>query len=210
MDKKMNKFSLFATITIFVVCLIIVTGSTFSLFTSETGINIAVTSGKVDMEARINGASLKLYSKSEEQTVVPEKFANGGEASFNLLKTELTLENVTPGDAATFDIELANNSKVDIAYRVSWEVEGELKDVLKAYVQVGEEWIEINELDPTWITWKYAEDGVETEKTANIHVCVILPLEVGNDYQETDDTVISFKVVAVQANATGEYDAANP
>ena len=47
-------------------CLSAIVGSTFALFTSESTTNIAVTSGKVEVEATVQ--DIVLYSMGEQQS----------------------------------------------------------------------------------------------------------------------------------------------
>ncbi|MBO7196040.1 MAG: hypothetical protein J6V80_01770 [Clostridia bacterium] len=190
MNKQMNKRSVVATLIVCLVCLVIVTGSTFSLFTSESNVNIAVTSGEVKMTAAIAQNSLKLYSKGADQTTTG-KFANGGFAT--LEPGSLTLTNITPGDGVTFNISLTNSSNVDIAYRVVWTYEGKLGEALIATANGAD----ITSGTSQWITW--TEQGTET-----IEMAIDLPIETGNEYQG-EKASIEFYVEAVQANGTGDW-----
>ncbi len=49
-------------------CFSLIFGATYALFTSESKVNIAVTSGKVNVEASVE--NLKIYSLDVEQTNV--------------------------------------------------------------------------------------------------------------------------------------------
>ena len=75
----MNKKITSAVLTI-VLCLSLIAGSTYALFTSEDSINIAVTSGEVKVVATILEDGMKTYSLEKEQAA--GKFANGGTADF--------------------------------------------------------------------------------------------------------------------------------
>ena len=194
-----SRRSFVTTLIVVAICLVIVTGSTFSLFTSKTGANIAVTAGKVEMTAVIDAATLALYSKGEPQT---GKFYNGGSANFNDKHTELTLVNVTPGDSVSFNIVLTNDSTVDLQYRVTWTRDNALAPVLDATVDGAS----INSGTSAWTLW----EAESTEKTKTLTVVIELPIDVNDDY-ELASTTIGFTVEAVQANATEEYeDMINP
>ena len=193
---RMNTRSLVTTIVVFVVCLIIVTGSTFSLFTDYDDVNIAITSGKVEMIATIDQTSLKLYSKGVEQTEVEgEKnfFQNHGYAT--LESKALTLTNITPGDKVIFEIELNNTSNIDIQYCVTWTVEtlnGGDESLANALVATADG-TSISTLAPTYTPWIAADADNKT-----IEVAVELPLAYE---KQTDSNVkINFHVEAVQAN----------
>ena len=155
---------------------------TFALFTSESQVNIAVTSGTVNVVASVNAQSLKTYSMGKAQDA--GKFANGGSADFNA-NSQLELSRMTPGDKAEFTVDIANNSNVAIKYKVAFAVEGELADALVCSATNAEE------------KWIYAEANAEIP---SVEISVELPEEIGNDYQSKTDTVVSVKVEAVQGN----------
>ncbi|MBO7196041.1 MAG: hypothetical protein J6V80_01775, partial [Clostridia bacterium] len=161
MNRQMNKRSVITTIVVFVVCLIIVTGSTFSLFTSESNVNIAITSGKVEMLAEIDTDSLKLYSKGVEQTKTDENgnrlFQNSGYAVLGAKTLDIT--NITPGDKAIFEIELNNTSNINIQYCVTWTVEtlnGGDESLANALVATADG-TSISTLEPTYTPWIAAD-----------------------------------------------------
>ena len=93
----------------------IATGATYALFTAEDTTNIAVTSGRVSIDAMVDQGSLKTYSLGNEQ--VNGGFQNGGTAKFDE-KSNLSLNLLTPGDSATFNIKTANYSNINIKYRI--------------------------------------------------------------------------------------------
>lgn len=156
---------------------------TFALFTSESEVNIAVTSGTVDVKASVNEESLKTYSMGAIQE--KGKFQNGGTAGFNA-ESQLELSLMTPGDKAEFTVDIANNSNVAIQYKVTFGVSGGLAGVLDCDATNAEN------------TWIFAEAGKAIDSVA---VSVELPESVGNEYQNVTDTTISVKVEAVQGNA---------
>ena len=188
MKKKITS----AVLTI-VLCLSLIAGSTYALFTSEDTVNIAVTSGKVNVVATITEEKPATTSLGVEQT--PGSFANGGSAQFTSTESGkvLTLSNMTPGDATTFTIQVTNNSTVTIQYRLVWAIEGELAQYLTATAD--------NQKITNYVTeWKTWTPGDEIVK--NIAVAVTLPADVGNVAQDKEAT-ISFKVEAVQGNGVG-------
>ena len=194
-----NKRSIWTTIVIAVLCLVIVTGSTFSLFTSKSGTDIAITSGNLDMTAMIDADSLVLYSMGAQMT---RNFANGGYAAFNDAKTELSLNKITPGDSARFNIVLTNNSNIDFKYRVTCEVEGILSEILVATVNS----TLIVSGQSEWMTWN------EQGNTKILAIEISLPTGLfGDDFSGYDaymgqSATIAFAVEAVQANGVEEYE----
>lgn len=164
-------------------CASLAVGGTFALFTSESEVNIAVTSGTVDVKASVNKESLKTYSMGAIQDA--GKFQNGGTAAFNA-QSQLELSLMTPGDKAEFTVDIANNSNVAIQYKVSFDVKGGLVGALDCDATNAEN------------TWIFAEAGKAIDSVA---VSVELPESVDDTYQNVTDTTISVKVEAVQGNA---------
>ena len=163
-------------------CASLAVGGTFALFTSESEVNIAVTSGTVDVIANVNAQSLKTYSMEKVQEA--GKFENGGTAEFNA-ESQLELSLMTPGDKAEFTVDIANNSNVAIQYKVTFDVAGELADALVCSATNAEN------------KWIYAEAGKAID---SVDVSVELPESVNNDYQSKGNTTVSVKVEAVQGN----------
>lgn len=160
----------------------IAVGGTFALFTSESKVNIAVTSGTVALVANIN--DLTLYSMDVEQT--GGTFENGGTAVIE--GNTLSLTSVTPGDKATFDVDITNDSTIPVKYRLTWNVESELADSLVILANDGE---------LTNVGWTDLAVG---ERVDSLAVSVEFPEEAGDEYQ-AKAADISFLVEAVQANA---------
>ena len=205
-NSKSGNRSLLTTLAIFVVCVVIVTGSTFSLFTSNTGVNIAVTAGKVDLTANILKDTFKIYSMDRDLGDT-EVFENGGTAKFNSAYTTLTLDKITPGDKVAFQIQLKNESSVNIKYNLAWTVADDLAKHL--VVTVDEDTLPVGETHSDWIEWNPSENPEEMVQTITVSVEFPTTLFAG----ETDEvryakyrdlmnmaTDIKFSVFAVQAN----------
>ena len=96
-------------------CASLAVGGTFALFTSESEVNIAVTSGTVDVKATAtNLDKSNLYSQ--------EAAIDGGMVS---------ISNMIPGDSITFDVEIKNYSTVTANYRtILTSEDGGLADAL--------------------------------------------------------------------------------
>ena len=109
----MKKKLLLTSILSIVMCFSLICGATFALFTSESKVNIAVTSGTVKIEATL-AENVELYSNGVAQQGT---FANGGTASVS--GQHATFDNFMPGDKAVFNIKVKNYSDVAIMYRVS-------------------------------------------------------------------------------------------
>lgn len=176
-------------------CVSLIAGATFAIFTSEAKVNIAVSSGKVQVTATVE--DFKLYSLenidmttltgTEVDRTGAGKFVNGGEAT--LEGNAITLERMTPGDKVTFKINVANESNVTMKYRTLLSVKDEgLFEALK--ISVGGR-TRGNASDWTVVT---EADALSSEE------CVIeLPAAAGNQYQDKSCSIV-FIVEAVQGN----------
>ena len=125
----MNKKSklLMGSIATIAMCTSLVVGGTYALFTDKSEVNVAVSSGKVDVKAYIDRASVKTYS-AEWNTDAYEIVENAGLTFATdvdgtpsvVLATEdnkLTIEKMVAGDKVTFDLVLENLSDVKIQYQ---------------------------------------------------------------------------------------------
>ncbi len=195
-----NKKVILSSILSLVLCLSLIVGGTFALFTSESKTNIAINSGKVELVATLE--NLQTYSikanatnngyDSEKQA--DGTFANGGTAVIE--GGLLTLDRMTPGDKATFDIVLENKSDVAIQYQT---IIRSLNDTgLFAGLTV---MIEDEVFDGLTATSDWTKlDAEEQPADSVISVSVELPVDAENDYQATS-TELLVTVNAVQGNA---------
>mgnify|MGYP004513073007 CR=1 FL=1 len=171
-------------------CVSLIAGATFAIFTSESKVNIAVTSGKVDVVATINEDSVQTKQLGTEYTAgKTSTFAGAVEINGN----SIDIKNFVPGDGVKFDINVTNHSNVAIKYRVvvSEATESNLADKLKIGVD-GKEYF-----------GSVLGDYIKLEAGAaigSIPVSIELPENAGNDWQ---DKIVKFYVAveAVQGNA---------
>ena len=182
----MKKKALLSSILTIVLCISIIAGSTFALFTSDDSVNIAVTAGKVEMTATIADNTLELYSIGDYQGEGITVFENGGTAAISAAKDALTLERVTPGDEVKFEIEMRNDSNVHILYRVQYDVVDAHGNKLYAFG------------DTIWKEWM--TPASEEARVRTTPVSVLFDVIAGNEYQE-DSMSVTFTVEAIQANA---------
>ena len=215
----MKKKILLSSILTIALCISLITGATYALFTSDTEVNIAVTAGKLDVLATI-GDDLVTWSLGEtEADDRGGAFANGGEAVIND-QGELIISRMTPGDTVKFTINVENNSNVALKYMVTGTAtpyNDETKDLSDALVcttrvnDSDEEVHDMNKDSKEFTTdWILVEaPGGEAEEITQITVIVTFP----NGTAEHDNpfkgaaTRIKFALEAVQANgidANGE------
>ncbi len=202
--KKKTKIALItSSIVLILLAGVGIIGGTYSLFTSTSKTNIAITSGKIDVVANIDTTSLKTYSgvdlKGEDGDTITENvtagtFTNGGSAK--LEGGTLKLEKMTPGDKVTFKIDIKNNSSLAIKYRTNIK-KGTEDDGLFGALTF--------KVDNTKITGNTSSDWSESfgnstsgtvVKTLNCEV--FLDSTKGNTYKEKKCSVV-FEIEATQA-----------
>ncbi|MBO5224058.1 MAG: hypothetical protein J6C23_06080 [Clostridia bacterium] len=168
---------------------------TFALFTDKAEVNVAITAGKVDVEAAVN--NFKIYSMDRE--CANNTFENLGSASLDGNKIILT--NITPGDKVVFDLNLSSGSNVKTKVRtVIYETgadDGLLKG-LKVTVNGVEANLTNGAIESAWET---VDPNDTLDKTMT--VSIELPVEAGNEYQEKV-AELRFVIEAVQWNAEVE------
>lgn len=216
----MKKKVLMSSIVTIVLCLTLIAGSTFALFTDKNEINIAVTSGEVNLTAKLDGLTISsvrpatVAEKNAGSNLIEDEFgglyvyedhadgifANGGTAELNDEGNTLSLNRVTPGDKVAFDIVGTNESDVTIQYRYIIECVGETKLMSGLLVTIGENTYPI--LEKFTSKWMTLEAPVSEDDKAldPVHVVIELPVKAGNDYQ-MQATAIKITVEAVQGNA---------
>ena len=184
----MKKKALLSSILTIALCLSLIAGSTFALFTSESKVNVAVTSGTVDVVAIVE--NLKLGTTLAKGNLSETSATQDAEDS-NII----TLDKIVPGDYVTFDIRIHNNSDVAVQYRT-------------VITKVADEGL-WNGLVVTFDDVKYeGTNAVKTEWASMmvgcadivVHVKVALPENAGNEYQHTS-CKFAYTVEAVQGNA---------
>ena len=176
-----NKIIISSILTI-ALCLSMIAGSTFALFTSESKVNVAVGSATVSVTATptapVMGSTLGTHLGSATQ-------GEGDKVN------ELTLKNFVPGDYATFAINVKNDSTVAVNYRTVIAAEGDLFAGLV---------VTINGVQlasgTTASNWELIDPD---EGDATVNVKIALPEDAGNEYQGKSCT-ISYLVEAVQGN----------
>ena len=203
---KINKKFILPAIALFAFAAVGV-GSTYAIFTSRANTNVAVTAGKVKVEATVS--DLRTYSAEYDEygDVLDENgntyslvettngtFANGGTATVE--EGAIKLLNVTPGDKATAKITIKNNSNVGMKYRIGFEAEGNLLFFAGIEFKIGDN--QANGVKKYSTEWSNVvapgSDDIETP------VEVYLPLSIGNSYQDQTCS-IKYTVEAVQGNA---------
>lgn len=185
----MKKKALVASILTIALCLSLIAGSTFALFTSESTVNVAVTSGKVNVVATIVEQSPLQSTLGNPLTQSTATYGAG----------TVTLDKIVPGDFVEFVIAVENHSDVAIKYRTVLKAveDNGLWDGLEVTATIGEDAVQLGygnwtEMAPA------AEDGDNRIHIVNVKVS--LPETAGNEYQGKSCT-FAYTVEAVQGNA---------
>ena len=218
----MKKKALISSILTIAVCVSLIAGATFALFTDREDVNIAVTAGNVDMVATIQ--NVQLYSAEADPNLIagdPDVLVDENGFTYKHVNTThtgmftnqgtaitadntLELVSVTPGDKVTFEIKINNQSNVLIKWRtVVWKIDDTgLFDGLN--ITIGD----YSDYDggtkySNWQPW--APSAVENDPTqeTTVTVSVELPIDATNEYQGKT-CKIGYRVEAVQSNANVE------
>lgn len=188
----MKKRILITSVVTIILCLCLIAGSTFALFTSQTSASIVVQSATVNVSASISG--LEAYSMAEERTDIKDAdgkiiFTNGGTVA--LVGNQLTLDRVTPGDKVSFTINVANSSNITTKCKVTTSYSSTSTPSLGNALDVRYSATGLPR-DGSWVTLNPGQGGT-------IDVTVELPVETGNEYQNKNVTV-TILVEAIQGN----------
>lgn len=176
----------------------ITVGATYALFTAESNVNIAVTSGKVSVVANIDQNSVKTKQLYDTDYTEGLNYTYEGVITFN--EEGLSLEKFVPGDGVKFNIVVKNESNVTAKYRtiINCTNDDGLFDGLKVSINDG------GLYDGQEVTSEWTTLSVGSENQI-VPIEIELPEGAGNEYQGKTCT-ISYKVEAIQGNVyTGPY-----
>ena len=176
------------------------TSATYALFTSEDKVNIAVTSGTVSVKAGVSEFEYSTLTQNWQDATqngdVYEATFDGIGGKATLDGNKVTLDKIVPGDAVRFNVDITNESTVDVKYRVIVANDTAKNTGLFEGLEVtvngsefkGEEVGAWTDLDPS------------VKNVVSIPVTVELPEEAPNKYQGTG-CEINVIVEAMQGNA---------
>lgn len=214
----MRKKALLSSILTIALCLSLIAGSTFALFTDSTDFNIAITSGDIEIKATaaINAVySAKGADAADDKYLVDEfghnythelqtsgNFVNGGTAAVNQQTGTLEIVNITPGDRVDVDIVVDNTSNVAFVYRYKVEAVDSILASGMVLTVDGKSYEAVKSWTSAWYPVVAAGETVDTET-----ISLELPVFANNDYQsevaENDIKTAEYKITveAVQGNA---------
>jgi len=201
MNKTIKRNVVVSAILAIMLCVSLIAGATFALFTSESKVNIAVTSGKVSVVANIDETSVQTKQLYDTQYEVGKGNMFMGEDVATFTAAGLELNNVVPGDGIKFNIVVKNESTVSVKYRtiINCENDDGLFDGLEVSIADGG----LYNGKEVKSEWSMLAVGSENKI---VPIVVELPEDAGNEYQGKTCT-ISYMVEAVQGNAYTGPDA---
>ncbi len=202
---KMKKIIL-SSLTSLMLCLSLIVGGTFALFSSESKVNVTISAGDVDVVATVE--DLDVYSPaciSEDGVIIDEtnaadvnelKFVNGGAATLTD-GTTLTLSSMTPGDKVTFNIVVKNNSNVAVIYQTMLTLVNDTGLFEALEITVNGEQLTQKGMLTAWSDLPVGSAAIV------IPVEVLLPVSATASYRNKT-AQLSFNVKALQGNAIPE------
>lgn len=121
----MKNKALIASVLTIALCLSLVVGSTFALFTSESTVNINVSVGTVKVDAEIVEGSVKVLQMASGGTMAvtdttssdSSSGSSSGSTSATVDNGELCLSGMQCGTRVSFKIKVTNSSTVTAKYR---------------------------------------------------------------------------------------------
>ncbi len=124
MKKLLKSKTFLGAVMSIALCVSLIAGATFAIFTSDANVNIAIGTATVKVTAEIDKDELKTYSGVEitgsEDDVIEETangtFTNGGTASVD--GNTVKIDRMTPGDKVEFPVKVTNHSNVTVKYRM--------------------------------------------------------------------------------------------
>lgn len=191
----MKKHSILTSILIIVMCLSMTVGGTYAMFATESKVNVAITLGRVNVEAYLKDEPLlsSSYGYNLPQTSV----------NYNETTNQIEVSNMVPGDQIDFTINVINKSTVSAKFQVFVKIQGDDAVNGKFAVKALGETITgaIDYEDPTWTDIEPSTDS-ETP-FMEVPVSVALPTDdvMSFDGEEQGKSIaINFGVRAVQGN----------
>lgn len=193
----MKKRILLSSIMMIIMCVSLISGATFALFTSESKTNISITSGKVELVANVE--DVETWSLEDDYTSAGRTdytFTQGGTVVVE--EGKVSLNKVIPGDKVKFTIAGTNKSNVKTLYRVVIKAEEACKLLEGLEISInGVAYTSLYSYTTAWV-----ELGAQ-QPMEDVEVSILLPAQAGNEYQDLVANLL-VSVEAVQGNAEVE------
>lgn len=202
--KSMKRNVIVSAFLAIALCMSVIAGATFALFTSNAKVNLSITSAKVKLlNATIENK--KMYSLTEvnpdtlegteEDRTAAGTFYLGGTAEFE--GNTLTLKKMAPGDRIAFDVKVDNESDIPVKYRVLVKEDGESNLTAALNIFVNNEYY-LGDSATGYTALAVGEN-------VTVPVSVELPISAGNDYAEkTAMLIVSLEAVQSSVKDTAD------
>ena len=183
MKNKKAKVLLTSIMTI-ALCLCLMVGSTFAMFTAESSVNVMVSSAKVSVIAKADSVSVDKSGTSFPMA----------QATFDENQV-LNIVNMVPGDIVKFNITVTNESTIAVKYNAVLKATGDNAELFSYLTfKIGGETYKGETLDKGWQLL-----DPDTKDLGTIPVEIYLPETVGNLAQGLTCS-IAYTVQAIQSN----------
>ena len=194
---KNKKSFLVGAIATIALCVSLVAGATFALFTGKTETNVAVKAGEIKLVATVKDNTLVTSHKEWNGSAYVDKDGfYAGAAALNASTQTLALVNILPMDKVSFTVSVKNDSTIPVKYRTV--ITGIEDDGLFAGLKLTVNGVEYSGAVAT--AWTSLEAGAPI---ADVTVVIELPGDAGDEYQGRSCT-LNYKIEAVQGNADTE------
>lgn len=217
-SKQTKSRAILLSVLVVVMCLAVILGATFALFTSRREYQIGVNTGKIDVQGELTltqAWSQEQSTNEREEATVIDNTATLPQGGTVVITdgSNITINNMSLGDGAAFELAVTNASAVDMKYSVTVLVsEGgsELRQALQFSVDGVNKSLEDDEV--SLLDWQMVEAGQAIpEEDATLAFEISLPwsaLEVFEGVTEPQSVSMTVVLEALQANAyTGTISA---
>ncbi len=190
----MKKKLLINSILSVIMCLSVIAGSTFAVFTADQKVNVAVNAATVNVVATVDESTIALsseYGKNVQQT---EAYYENG---------KIVVNNMAPGDIVDFEISIYNKSSIDVQYAAVFKVDGAADLVGQLEISAvygGEEVVFTGASEAKDVYRTLAPTDTPEIPVMTIPVKLHLPKETSNTYQG-GSLEFYFGIEAIQGNA---------
>lgn len=179
-----------------IVCISMIAGATFALFTDNDKVNVSVTTAKLKVSADITN----LGTDHKNVEVANSKLL----PTYNEETKTLSVNDMLPGDVVTFDVVITSDATVDVKYRMRFGCDDENNELYKQLL------LGVKDADAEsyqyyvsgvsdWESILFNTDSSKMNVTKN--VVIEFPAYVNVVGAEAQSCDIGFAVEAVQANA---------
>ena len=184
---------LISALLVIALCVSLIAGTTFALFSSEDRVNVTVSSGKVEVKASIADNSVQTVQLNKEYAVGLNNVSE--DASVAVDGNKVSLINAVAGDGVKFVVNVVNNSTVTVQYRTKIVIEG--KGASQLTVNVDGKKLSSNQTS-LWQTLAVPAND-SAKNVGQVAIEVLIPSEATGS--EAIDCSVQYVVEAIQGNA---------